>query len=160
MSPETLKRALVREVPCLRTEQEVGEAVLTIIDAGLPALPVVDDSERFFGIFGEREFIGALFPGYFQELRSARFVTHSIDEVIEQRLGCRHDPVGKYANTEHIGAGPDWSDAQLAETFLHHRVLVVPILDEGARVRGVVTRSDFFKALAERLTGASSTTDA
>ena len=94
-----------------------------------------------------------LFPGYFQELRSARFVTHSIDEVIEQRLGCRRDSVDKYANTERLGAGPEWSDAQLAETFLHHRVLVVPILDEGARVLGVVTRSDFFKALAERLTG-------
>ena len=152
MSPETLKRALVRKVPSLRSEQEVGDAVQTVMASGLPALPVVDVNERFHGIFGEREFIGALFPGYFQELRSARFVTHSIDEVIEQRLECRHDPVSKYANTEHIGAGPDWSDAQLAETFLHHRVLIVPILDQDERVSGVVTRSDFFKALVERLT--------
>ncbi len=80
-------------------------------------------------------------------------MTHSIDEVIEQRLECRHDPVSKYANTEPIAAGDEWSDAQLAETFLHHRVLVVPIVDQGDRVLGVVTRWDFFKALAERLTG-------
>jgi CBS domain-containing protein len=151
MSPETLKRALVRQVPSLDAKQEVGDAVRVILESGLPALPVVDDAQRFYGIFGEREFIGALFPGYFQDLRSARFVTHSIDEVIEQRLECRHDPVSKYANTERIGAGEDWSDAQLAETFLHHRVLIVPIIDDGGRVRGVVTRWDFFKALAERL---------
>ncbi|MBA3421206.1 MAG: CBS domain-containing protein [Thermoleophilaceae bacterium] len=152
MSPDTLKRALVRQVPVLRSEQEVGDAVREIVESGLPALPVVDGAKALYGVFGERELIGALFPGYFQELRSARFIPHSIDEVIEQRLECRHDPVGKYANTEQVAAGPDWSDAQLAETFLHHRVLIVPVLDERGRVHGVVTRSDFFKALGERLT--------
>ena len=151
MSPDSLKRALVREVPILRAEDEVGDAVATIIETGLPALPVVDGDDGLYGIFGEREFIAALFPAYFDQLRSARFVTHSIDDVIQQRLECRHDPVSKYANTEHIAAGADWADAQLAETFLHHRVLVVPIVDEGGRVLGVVTRWEFFKALGERL---------
>jgi CBS-domain-containing membrane protein len=154
MSPDTLKRALVRKVPTLRTGDEVGHAVRTIIEASLPALPVIDEEDRLYGIFGEREFIRALFPAYFEQLRSARFVTHSIDDVIEQRLECRHDPVSKYANVEPIAARGDWSDAQLAETFLHHRVLVVPIVDEGDRVVGVVTRWEFFKALAERLTEA------
>jgi CBS-domain-containing membrane protein len=152
VSPDTLKRALVREVPTLRKGDEVGVAVETVIQSGLPALPVVEEDGRLYGIFGEREFIAALFPGYFQELRSARFITHSIDDVIEQRLECRHDPVSTYANTERIAAGDDWADAQLAETFLHHRVLIVPIVDEGQQVLGVVTRSDFFKALGERLT--------
>ncbi len=153
MSPDSLKRALVRDVPTLASEDEVGHAVRRIVESGLPALPVVDGERRLLGVFGERELIGALFPGYFQELRSARFVPHSIDEVIDQRLECRHEAVSRYATTEQIAAGPDWSDAQLAETFLHHRVLIVPILDDGDRVRGVITRSDFFRALAERLTG-------
>ena len=153
MSPDSLKRALVRDVPTLTGDREVGDAVREIIASGLPALAVVDERGRLEGLFGERELIGALFPGYFGELRSAAFVPHSIDEVIERRLECRHDPVSRYANTEPVAAGPDWSDAQLAETFLHHRVLIVPILDEDRRVVGVVTRSDFFRALAERLTG-------
>jgi len=153
MSPDALKRALVREVPTLAGDREVGDAVHEIVASGLPALPVVDERGRFVGLFGERELIGALFPGYFGELRSAAFVPHSIDEVIERRLECRRDPVSRYANTEPTAAGPDFSDAQLAETFLHHRVLIVPILDEDGRVTGVVTRSDFFRALADRLTG-------
>jgi CBS domain-containing protein len=152
MSPDSLTRALVRSVPVLNARQAVGDAVRKIIGAEVPALPVVDDEQKYQGIFGEREFIGALFPGYFQDLRSARFVPHSIDEVIEQRLECRDEPVIRYANTEPIAAGRDWSDAQLAETFLHHRVLVVPILEEDEGVRGVVTRWDFFKALGQRLT--------
>ena len=46
-------------------------------------------------------------------------------------------------------AGPDASDVQLAETFLHHRVLIVPVVD-GGRVIGVVTRADFFRELAAK----------
>jgi CBS domain-containing protein len=37
----------------------------------------------------------------------------------------------------------------VAEIFLHHRVLLVPVVDGGA-VTGVITRSDFFRALATR----------
>ena len=56
----------------------------------------------------------------------------------------------KHMNTDHIDVGEDFSDIQLAEIFLHHRVLIIPIVD-GDRVTGIVTREDFFRALAQRL---------
>jgi CBS domain-containing protein len=124
--------------------------VREVIAAGIPALPVVDASDTFVGIFGEREFINAIFPGYVGELHYAAFVTKATDEVLEKQVDCATAPVSQYMNTEHVDAGPDYSDAQLAEIFMHHRVLIVPIVD-GGRVKGVVTRSDFFRALAERL---------
>ena len=34
-------------------------------------------------------------------------------------------------NTEHVDVGPDFSDTQVAEIFLHHRVLIVPVVDDG-----------------------------
>jgi hypothetical protein len=43
----------------------------------------------------------------------------------------------------------DYSDTQLAELFLHHRVLIVPIATAG-KVHAVVTRKDFFCALVDR----------
>ena len=43
----------------------------------------------------------------------------------------------------------DYSDTQLAELFLHHRVLIIPIATDG-RVHAVVTRRDFFRALVAR----------
>jgi CBS domain-containing protein len=52
-------------------------------------------------------------------------------------------------NTEHVDVPTDASDVQVAETFLHHRVLIVPVTDRGA-VQGVITRSDFFARLAVR----------
>lgn len=38
-------------------------------------------------------------------------------------------------NTEHVEVGADFSDTQVAEIFLHHRVLVVPVVTDGRPVR-------------------------
>ncbi len=147
--PRTLGDLTIREVPLLGTDQDVGSAVQDIIAAEVPALPVVDGGGRYRGIFGEREFITALFPGYVGSLRHAGFVSKSIDTVIEKRQTCRIEPVGDHMNTEHVDVPPDFADLQLAEVFLHHRVLIVPVIQDG-RVAGVITRWDFFKALVER----------
>lgn len=149
MSPQEIKRQIVRDAPLLRVDQAIAEAVRAVLDSGLPALPAVDSEGCLAGIFGEREFITALFPGYLGELRHAGFVKSSIDDVIEKRLECATETVDQHMNTEKVAAAPDASDVQLAETFLHHRVLIIPIVD-GDVVKGVVTRSDFFSALGEK----------
>jgi CBS domain-containing protein len=150
MSPRTLGDHAVRKVPLLAEDDEVRSAVRKIVETEVPALPVVDDDGRLSGIFGEREFISAIFPGYMGELHYAGFVTKATDEVLEKNAACASAPVSKYMNTEHVDVGMDYSDAQLAETFMHHRVLIIPVTDDG-RVEGVVTRWDFFRTLAERL---------
>jgi CBS domain-containing protein len=149
MTPDKLSRDLVREAPLLRRDDTVGTAVRRLLDSGLPALPVTDADERFVGIFGEREFMSALFPGYLKELKYAGFVPSTLDDAIEKRATCRHEPVGDYMNTEHIDVDGDFSDTQLVETFLHHRVLIIPVVDSG-QVQGVITRGDFFRRLGQR----------
>ena len=149
MTPDRLSRELVREAPLLRRDETVGVAVEKLQESGLPALPVVDEGDRLVGIFGEREFMGALFPGYFKQLGYAGFVPSTLDDALEKRAACRVEPVGDHLHSEHIDVPSDFSDAQVAETFLHHDVLVVPVVDSGT-VRGVITRADFFRRLAER----------
>jgi CBS domain-containing protein len=138
----------MREAPLLEADTQVGDAVERLLDSDLPALPVVERG-RLRGIFGEREFIAALFPSYLGELKFAGFVGHALDDALEKRSACRFEPVRQHMNTEHIELDVDYSDAGVAETFLHHRVLIVPITD-GDRVAGVITRADFFHAVAER----------
>ena len=152
MRPRGISAPIVREVPLLRKDMTVEEAVRVILDSGLPALPVVDRDGAFAGIFGEREFMAALFPGYVRELRFAGFVSKSLDEALEKRAACRREAVGRHMNTEHVDVPADASDVQVAETFLHHRVLIVPVR-QGGRVVGVITRNDFFAGLAARFLG-------
>jgi CBS domain-containing protein len=120
-----------------------------VIDAELPALPAVERDGSFAGIFGEREFMAALFPGYVGELASAAMVSRSVDETIERRSHCAEEPIRRWLTTDHVVVEDAFSDTQLAEIFLHHRVLIVPIATAG-RVHGVITRHDFFRALVDR----------
>ena len=151
--PRTIVESLYRDAPVIAATEPVGRALELLLECGLPAIPVVDEGDRYAGIFGEREFITALFPGYVGSLKHAGFVTKSIDTVLEKRQSCRMEPVGQHMNTEHVDVPPDFSDVQLAEVFIHHRVLIVPVTDDG-RVIGIITRSDFFRALAERFNAA------
>jgi hypothetical protein len=72
-----------------------------------------------------------------------------VDETIERRSACAAEPIRRYLTTDHVLVEDDYSDTQLAEIFLHHRVLIVPIATAG-RVHALVTRHDFFCSLVER----------
>jgi CBS domain-containing protein len=148
--PDSIVKQTIREIEPLHADDTIAAAARKVIDAGLPALPVVDADGTFAGIFGEREFMVALFPGYVRELASSAMIKRSIDEAIERRESCRTEAIAKYLTTDHVLVEDDYSDTQLAELFLHHRVLVIPIAT-GGKVHAVVTRNEFFQALFERL---------
>jgi CBS-domain-containing membrane protein len=148
--PDSIAKQITREVEPLPVDEPVGSGARKVIEADLPALPVVDEDARFKGIFGEREFMNALFPGYVGELSSARMVSRDIDAAIERRESCREEPVSQHMTTDHVVVEDDYADTQLAETFIHHRVLIVPVATKG-KVHAVITRNDFFRALAEKL---------
>ena len=148
MSP--LGQELIRDVPTLRDDAPVGTAIATLVEAGLPALPVCGADGKLVGVFGERNAITAVLPGYVGELSGAAFLSAALDEALERRVECVREPVSKYMSTEHVDVPANFSYAQLAETFLHHRVAVIPVVD-GGRVTGAVTRRDYVRALAEKL---------
>jgi CBS domain-containing protein len=147
--PDSIVKQTLREIEPLGADDLIGPAARRVIDEGLPALPAVEADGRFAGIFGEREFMTALFPGYVGELATAAMVSRSVDETIERRSHCSDEPIRRYMTTDHVLVQDDYSDTQLAELFLHHRILIVPIATAG-RVHAVVTRHDFFCGLVER----------
>jgi CBS domain-containing protein len=149
VSPLTSGNDPVREAPSLHREETVAAAVERIVRSGLPALPVVDDRDGLCGVFGEREFMAALFPGYVRELGYAGFVPKTLDDALAKRAGCAAEPIAQHMNTEHIDVGENFSDVEVAEIFLHHRILIVPVTRD-RQVVGVITRSDFFRRLTER----------
>jgi CBS domain-containing protein len=148
--PGSIVKDTLREIEPLRTDDSVATATRRVIEAALPGLPVVDEQGKFAGIFGEREFLAALFPGYVGELTSSAMISRTVDDAIERRESCGFEPVKRYLTTDHVLVEDDYSDTQLAELFLHHRVLVIPIAT-GGRVHAIVTRNDFFRALAAKL---------
>ena len=82
---------IVREAPRLLESDTVEDAVRSMLESGLPALPVTDERASPSSIFGEREFIAALFPGYVGQLGYAAFVPRpsTTPSSGERRAGTR-----------------------------------------------------------------------
>jgi CBS domain-containing protein len=139
----------IENPPTLHADETVASALPTLLASGLPALPVVDAGGALVGLFGEREFMTALFPGYVGELHYAGFIPAQLDEALEKRATCAQEPISQHMNPEEVSVEEGFSDVGLAEVFLHHRVLVVPVVREKRPV-GVITREAFFRRLAER----------
>ena len=131
MTPRTIVEPLVREAPRVNEDDPVEVAVKAMLASDLPAVPVVDREGGLAGVFGEREFMEALFPGYFGQLKSASFVRRTLDEALEKRADCMAEQVGTHLFTEHVEVEGDASDSQIVETFLHHPVLVLPVCEDG-----------------------------
>jgi CBS domain-containing protein len=146
--PDSIVKETIREITPLDVDELVGVAARKVVECELPALPAVENG-KFVGIFGEREFMAALFPGYVRELASSAMIGRSIDDAIERRESCRAEPIRTYLTTDHVLVEDNYSDTQLAELFLHHRVLIVPIATAG-KLHAVVTRHDFFCELVNR----------
>ncbi len=151
MSDERLAQDLVRAAPVLRQRDRIEDAVRQVVASDLPALPVVDDDGRLIGTFGENELLGALVPAYLKTLSGAAFVRRALDEALDRRAAGRSEPVRRHMNTENVRVRADYSDAQVAETLLHHPVLIVPVVDSAGRPTGVITRHDFTRRLVKRL---------
>jgi CBS domain-containing protein len=150
MSDRPVTDPLVRPSPVLRADDTIETAVRRLAASELPALPVIEPDGRFLGVFGEREFLAALFPGYLGQLGNAGFVMRSLEAALEKRATCGQESVGAHCSRDHVEVPSDFSDIQVAETFLHHDALVLPVIDAG-RVAGVIVRGDFFRALADRV---------
>jgi CBS domain-containing protein len=148
--PDSILKATLREVEPLSEDDSVAHATRRVVEARLPALPAVKEDGSFAGIFGEREFIAAVFPRYVETLKWAGWIPEAVDREIELRQECLLEEIRPYLTVEDVAVEQDRSDMAVAETFLHHRVLIVPITVQRS-VRGIVTRSDFFRALAARL---------
>jgi len=143
--------SIIREVVPLADTDPVGYAGRRVVESGLPALPVIDRDGRYVGLFGEREYMTAIFPGYVGTLMNARMIRRSLDATIEPHMASQDKPIRPYLTTDPVLLEDDYSDAEMAETFLHHRITVVPIATEG-RVHSVVTRGEFFLELYGRIT--------
>ena len=147
--PKSIIKQTLREIEPLRADDLIGPAARRVVELGLPALPAVEADGKFAGIFGEREFLAALFPGYVGELASGAMISRSADETIERRSHCSAEPIRRYLTRDHVLVEDDYSDTHLAEIFLHHRVLIVPVATAG-KVHALITRHDFFCALVGR----------
>ena len=136
IEPPALIGCVAQAIVAGRRELEDEAGVAVWLASGLPA--------ETFQLDFVRTGSGGLLAGY-QFDQSA----HDPHLLLPDPYTFPSNLLIEHLNTDHVEVSTDFSDTEGAETFLHHRVLILPVLD-GKRVAGVITRADFFRALADR----------
>ena len=148
--PDSIVKETLREIEPLQRDDPVGHAAAASSRRTSRRCPWSTATAASSGSSASASSWRRCFPPTSGRSPRRAMVSRSIDDTIERRESCRDEPIRDHLTTDHVLVEDDYSDIQLAELFLHHRVLIIPIATAG-RVHAVVTRNDFFRALAAKL---------
>ena len=123
----TARQVMQPKVITLHPDQEVVDAVQTLLRAGISGAPVVDDDGRVCGMFSERDSLTVLAAAAYDA-----------------------EPSGKVA--DHMRPNEHTIDAdrdvfELAQHFRDNSVRRTPVVDKDGRLIGLVLRSNVMREL-------------
>lgn len=125
MANERIDAVMQTEFPRLRPDMPIREAVARLVEGGIAAAPVVDETDTLAGILSQKDcFRSALNASYYQQW-SGTVAEHLTPDV------------------KTIDAGTDIVTA--AEMFLEFPYRAYPVLSDG-RLVGLLARSDLLAA--------------
>lgn len=138
-----------RDVASVGPATPVGEVLGLLIDRGLRALPVIDAERQVVGIITDGDLLargGTTLPLRLKQLlplgaRAERVAT------LESRPQC----AAELMTANPLTLPATTSLAQAAALMADHDLKRLPVVDEGGRLVGMVSRSDLLKTVAEDL---------
>ena len=162
----TLTSGAIRELGDARTRREAADPQIEPLrrDAGRGGAPPGSSTRPagpsrwwtktggLVGIFGEREFMAALFPGYVGELAPPGW-SPGPSTRRSSAASCRYEPVSEHLTTDHVDRRGGLSRTPSSPRLLHHRVLIVPSRPR-ARCTPLITRNDYFRELVKKFEAA------
>ena len=120
----------------------------------ITGVPVVDEEKRLLGLVTHEELIKIFIPHYLSMFDELAFLD-DLGEIeaqsmaeIEPTLFLAEDIMA----TDLITVGTSTSIMKVAVLMVNRKLVLIPVIDEGGRVVGVVSRNDVSSAL----TGAAS----
>lgn len=128
-----LVKDLVREVAPLAPTDRVSQALEQMRRQFLSSIPVTE-GDRVVGILSEDDLL-PLFPGFIPT------------PAISQRI--QEGRVEELMSAPAIVCQEDRTLLEAAEIFHRHHLRILPVVDEGGRYRGIVTRADVLALLGE-----------
>jgi CBS domain-containing protein len=121
-----------RAVKTVAPDAAIGEAIVTLSDSHISALPVVDGTGRMLGVVSSTDILTSEAEAQDANAREGLFDDTSVSEIMTVRP---------------LTVSPDSHVREAAQQMLYadiHRLFVV----DGDRVVGVISTSDIMRAVA------------
>lgn len=120
-------RHLMRKASAIKAETTGREIILKLMEEGHSGLPIVNDQSEIIGIVTEFDVLEALWDG------------RDLDTVT----------AGEIMSKSVVAADLDTSEREIIETMLHNHFTVIPIVRDGKKLAGVVSRLEVMNAYVE-----------
>jgi len=146
---------MTTEVMTVKRETSVNEVAQLMGAHDISGVPVVDDDHHVVGIITELDLIvrntRMEMPRFIEVLDWGKIPLERpghAQERLQHMLGTRAADI----MTEKVETiGPDAAVEDLAELMVKRRVNPVPVVDDNARLIGIVSRADLVDMMAEQL---------
>lgn len=106
------------------------EALKVLHESGLPAIAVLGDEGAVVGLFGAKEVLRGLFPGYLDELKHSAFISDDLPGLQEHLREVATEPVTDYM-TEPLVVDTDTSAIHIAEQIVHSDIRALALTENG-----------------------------
>jgi len=127
-----VRELMQKNVKTVGVDSAINEAIVTLTDCHISALPVVDSGGRMIGVISSTDILTSEAEAADSSAREALFEDTSVRDLMTLRP---------------ITVGPDADIKEAAQAMLYadiHRLFVV----EGDRVAGVISTTDIMRAVA------------
>jgi CBS-domain-containing membrane protein len=114
-----------------------AEASEVLHDSTLPAIAVLKDDHTVVGLFGAKELIRGIFPGYLSELRHRISIPDDLPGMAAHVAEVGVESVTEYMVEPHTVDIDTTSAVNIAEDLLHSDIRAVAVLEDG-RYIGVI----------------------
>lgn len=141
---QTAATIMSREVVTVTPATPVVEVVALMGRRGISGVPVVDQERQVLGVISEKDFfrlLGAEQPNFLALLATCLRTKGCLALPIKQKTA------GEIMSAPAIVVRPQTSLQEIANLLATRRINRVPVVDEGGRLVGLVSRGDLVRAL-------------
>jgi hypothetical protein len=148
---KTVVDVMSRDPILVHPQTPLKEAIQILAEKRISGLPVIDNTGKLVGIISETDLMwqetGVTPPAYIMILDSVIYLQNpgTYERDLHKALG---QTVGEVMSKKPLTISPDKSLKEAAQLIQEHRVHRLPVLDNGGKVIGILTRGDIIRAMA------------
>jgi CBS domain-containing protein len=142
---------MVTDVVAISPQDRASEALKTMLENHVSALPVVDRHEHCMGVISATDLLqlAQQLGGELEALDHAQGLSRELLEQQLQRTGFSSQTVQEVMTHTAVAVRPDATLVQAAAEMIRSRVHRLAVTDDKKVLQGIVSTTDIIRALAE-----------
>lgn len=146
-----VRDVMVKHVVAVNPQDSASEALRTMLDNHVSALPVVDGHERCVGMISATDLLrlAQKLGGELEALHQAEGLSRELLEEQLERTGFSEQIVQEVMTHSAFTVQPDSTLVTAASAMVRHKVHRLAVSDANGVLQGIISTMDIIRALAE-----------